>query len=179
MESSALNFLFYLLLVTVPSLIVYLTARAVLQKFLDQQLQRQNLETRKQERETVLPLRLQAYERLSLFCERIAIPGLLLRVQQPNMSANDLRISLLLAIQREYEHNITQQVYVSQKLWEIIRAARDDAENMISIANEDLPTDAAANAYGHQLLEIVERRGSTGVDTALAAIKKEASIVLS
>ncbi|HMW75898.1 MAG TPA: hypothetical protein PKD40_09585, partial [Saprospiraceae bacterium] len=61
-----------------------------------------------------LPLKLQAYERLSLFCERISIPSLILRLNQPGMNTQALRYAMLISIQKEFEHNITQQMYISE-----------------------------------------------------------------
>ena len=107
--------------VTVPALIVFLTVRSLMQEHQKKEVQLKALDLQKANQSTVLPMKLQAYERLSLFCERIAVPTLLFRLRQDGMSANHLRLQMLLTIQQEYEHNITQQVYVSPQLWEIIK----------------------------------------------------------
>jgi hypothetical protein len=85
---------------------------------------------------------------------------------------------MLLAIQQEYEHNITQQVYVSAQLWEIIKIARDDSVNTISIAMESIDNQADAQALTQAIFNILEQRGGTAVDKALLAIKKEAGVLL-
>ena len=138
-----------------------------------------SLEAQGKNRQTTLPLKLQAYERLSLFCERIAVPTLIFRIREEGMSAQQLRMALLLAIQHEYEHNITQQVYVSHQLWEIIQIARDDSVNTISLAMDSIDPKGNGKTLADAALKLVEQRGVTGVDKAQQAIKKEASLLLS
>ena len=70
-------------------------------------------------------LRIQAYERLVLFCERINILPAMLRLNEENMDATHLKNALLIAIQKEYEHNLTQQIYISPQLWEMVTLLKD------------------------------------------------------
>ena len=163
---------------TIPALIVFLTVNALLKRFLEGQQQLRLIELRKDQQAATLPLRMQAYERLSLFCERIAIPNLLLRLRQEGMRAGELRLLLLMSIQQEYEHNITQQVYVSDQLWQILNIARDDAVNTVDLAAEMVSPKADAKELAQALLGILEKRGTTGLEKALLAIKKEASLML-
>ncbi|MBK8558234.1 MAG: hypothetical protein IPL65_22000 [Lewinellaceae bacterium] len=67
-----------------------------------------------------LPVRLQAYERITLLCERVEITNALLRIRMTGMSMSDLRGALMLAISQEFDHNTSQQLYVSETLWQII-----------------------------------------------------------
>lgn len=163
---------------TIPALIVFFTVNALLKRFLEGQQQLKLIELRKDQQGATLPLRMQAYERLSLFCERISIPNLLLRLRRDGMKAGELRLTMLLAIQQEYEHNITQQVYVSDQLWQILNIARDDAINFIDLAAESVDPKADAKELAQAMLTLLERRESTGPQKALLAIKKEASLML-
>jgi hypothetical protein len=162
----------------VPALIVYFTVYSLLKQYLEGQHKMRMLEFKQNHQKESTPLRFQAYERLSLFCERIALPNLILRMRQEGMTAAQLRLSLLLAIQQEYEHNITQQVYVSDQLWQIIKIARDDAVNTIDIVSEDIDSKADAKELATELFKFLQKRESTGLDKALVAIKKEASLLL-
>lgn len=159
------------LLVTIPPLIVALTAYATIKQLLDRQERQERLKLSAARLETTLPLRLQALERLSLFCERISLQNLLLRVAAPGRTAPEFRAAMLMSIQQEYEHNITQQVYVSQGLWQIIKAGRDDLSEMITLA-----TDAGGNgeAVARRLLAMAAERGADPLQTAQAAIRREA-----
>ena len=120
---------------------------------------------------------MQAYERLSLFCERISLSNLLLRTESNQLIVAQYKILLLLAIQKEYEHNITQQVYVSDKLWQIIRVSRDDAINFVSLVAEEMDPQADANLLKAELGKMMEKRPVSAADTALQAIKQEAAIL--
>ena len=164
--------------ITVPALIVYFTVYSLLKQYLEGQHKMRMLEFKQSHQKESTPLRFQAYERLSLFCERIALPNLILRMRQEGMTTAQLRLSLLLAIQQEYEHNITQQVYVSDQLWQIIKIARDDAVNTIDIVSEDIDPKADAKELATELFKFLQKRESTGLDKALVAIKKEASLLL-
>ena len=99
--------------ITIPALVVFFTVYTLLKQFMEGQYKTQMLQFKQNQHKTTIPLRLQAYERLSLFCERISIPNLVLRLRNENMTAAELRMALMLGIQHEFEHNITQQVYVS------------------------------------------------------------------
>ncbi len=166
-----------ILKLTIPGLIVFLTVYFVLKQFLDNQRAIKHLELKQSQQSTTTPLRLQAYERLSLFCERIALPSLMLRLRHEELSAGQFRSSLMLAIQQEYEYNITQQVYVSGQLWEIVKMARDDAMNTIGLAFELVASKAPAEELAQAIMSILEKRGVTAIDKALQAIKTEAAIL--
>lgn len=161
-----------------PAFIVYLTARSLITEHLGT-LERVEAGRQRSERSAVtLPLRLQAYERLSLFCERIALPHLIARLQAPGQTAAQLKLSLFLGVQQEYEHNISQQVYMSQQLWDIIRQARDNALQAIESAAEDVAADRPAVELSRALLSRASASSNAGLAVALAAIKREAGLLL-
>lgn len=167
-----------LIKMTVPALVVFFTVNYMLKQFFEGQQKLKALELQQQQQKSTLPLKLQAYERLSLFCERISVSNLLLRLPDNSMSGQRLKVALLLAIQQEFEHNITQQVYVSAQLWAIIKAARDDSVNFISIVWDKIEGEKDLNNFRQALIAYQASREVTGLDTALSAIKKEASLVL-
>ena len=163
---------------TIPALIVFWTVNTLLRRFLEGQQQLKALEVREKQQQTTIPLKLQALERLSLFCERISVPNLLLRINDPGGGTQAYKVALMLAIQHEFEHNITQQVYVSQQLWSIIKAARDDTVSFIDVVADKLEEQANVVEFRQALLSYHAGRETSGLDTALLAIKKEASLVL-
>lgn len=163
--------------ITVPALIVYFTVRQMLKQYFANQEQMQLLKIRADKQENTTPLRFQAYERLSLFCERIALPSLLLRLRQEGLSSAELRVILMTAIQQEFEHNITQQVYVSDQLWQIVKIARDDAIQVISQAAEAVDPKSGSRELANAILSINNQRDLTAADKALVAIKREASLL--
>lgn len=161
---------------TIPALIVFLTIYLVLKKFIQGQENMKAYELKANQQSQSLPLRMQAYERLSLFCERINLASLLMRMNKEGLNAGQLHITMMMAIQTEYEHNITQQIYVSENLWKIIQVAKDDAINFLSLVAQEVGTTATAREYERVLLENIQKRGAAPTDAALLAIKKEASL---
>ena len=170
-----MDFLLEVLKLTIPGALTFLAAYYVLKTYLDHQGKQEQLRQQREQGKNALPLKLQAYERLSMFCERITIPNLLLRVRKEGMNAGALRLSVLLAIQQEYEHNITQQVYVSAQLWEIIKLAREESVNLISIAAQDIDNSADGKELAQRAMQLVEEQEALVVERALQAIRKEAA----
>ncbi len=163
--------------ITVPAMVVFAAAYFVLKQFLDNQRVMKQIELKQNQQNTTTPLRLQAYERLSLLCERMALPSMMLRLRKDGTTASQFRSALMLGIQQEYEYNITQQVYVSEQLWEIIKLARDDSMNTISLAYELVDPQANSQELAQAIMSILEKRGITAIDKALVAVKKEAAIL--
>ncbi|RMG78079.1 MAG: hypothetical protein D6714_18815 [Bacteroidetes bacterium] len=164
--------------ITIPALIVFFTVYYLMKQFFEKEYQLKSLEYRQSQTKTAVPLKLQAYERLSMFCERIAIPSLLLRLRTENQTAAGLRVAMLVAIQQEFEHNITQQVYVSKQLWDIIKFVRDETVNTINGVAEKVDPQAPGKEFAGILLNYLATQEVSPIDKALIAIKKEASLIL-
>ncbi len=173
-----LSVLLEIVKVTVPPLVVFFTAYYLLKTYLDKQYQIKLLESRQKQQGTTLPMRFQAYERLSLFCERIAIPNLVLRQRQDDQTSAALRLALLVTIQHEFEYNVTQQVYISEQLWQIIKISRDDTVNIINGIFEQVDPDSPSRELANRLLFYVENQPASALEKALVAIKKEASLLI-
>ena len=176
--STVVNVILEIIKISVPALIVFFTVHHLMKSYLDKQYQLKLLENKQKNRGTTIPRRLQAYERLSLFCERISIPSLLLRLKENGQTAAALRLKLLLNIQQEFEYNITQQVYVSEQLWQILKIAREDTMTVINTIAEKVDPKAPADELAASLLAFQNSQEITPLDKALVAIKKEATILM-
>jgi hypothetical protein len=91
-----------------------------------------------------LPLRLQAYERTVLFLERINPESMLIRLHVPGMSALDMQGLIISDIRAEYQHNISQQIYVSDSAWKTVKKVKEDTISMINSAVKALPENASS-----------------------------------
>lgn len=111
------------------------------------------------------PLRLQAYERLVLLCERIALPNLISRVSRPELSAREMQFLLLEAIKQEYEYNASQQIYVSEAAWNAVRSLRDQNLLMINTIAKSLSQEASANELNRRLMEAMMHEETGAVHT--------------
>jgi hypothetical protein len=173
-----LSVLLEIIKVTVPALIVYLTVHTLLKQFLEGQYRMKAAELQQDRQASTTPMRFQAYERLSLLCERIALPNLIMRVRPDGMSVAEYRLTLMLAIQQEFEHNITQQVYVSQQLWEIIKTARDHTVEVINLSADNMTPKGDAKELAQFILSLPQENTVGALDKALVAIKREAASLL-
>ena len=167
-----------ILKITLPAITVFLTVWFILKEFFNGQLQQKNLELRQNAANTAVPLKLQAYERLILYCERIFLPNLVLRLRDDKLTNSDLRLALLITIQQEYEYNITQQLYTTAQLWEIIKLSRDNTLNIINLAYEKVNPKDNCQELINVLLEIAPQQEASGLQMAIQATKQEAALIL-
>lgn len=100
-------------------------------------------------------LQLQAYERLILLADRIALPNLISRNNQPGLSLREMQQVLVDSIKQEFDHNITQQIYVSAEAWEAVRNLREQNIHIINQVASFLPEDASGLELNRQLLEML------------------------
>lgn len=100
-------------------------------------------------------LQLQAYERLILLTDRIALPNLIQRVSQSDLNAREMQSLLTHSIRQEFEHNITQQIYVSAEAWDAVRNYKEQNLLIINQVASYLPPDAAGLDLNKHLLELL------------------------
>ena len=136
-----------------------------------EQLLQMKIDERREMLKTVTPIRLQAYERMALFLERISPSSLVLRCYQPGMDMKLLQGVMTKNIRDEWEHNLSQQVYLSTELWTRIREAKDEMINLVNssavtLTDTDDPTRLAASIFASAAQHLP-------VDDALEAMHKE------
>ncbi len=101
------------------------------------------------------PMKLQAYERLILLADRIALPNLISRSNQPGLSVREMQNLLIQTIRQEFDHNITQQIYVSPEAWDAIRNLKEQNMLIINQVASFLPESATGQDLNKNLLEMV------------------------
>jgi len=161
--------------ITIPALLVMLTAWLVMRYLLKNDQDKRKQEMILQNSRTVTPIKLQAYERIVLFLERISLESMLVRINSPGMSAAQLHSSLLTTIRSEFEHNLSQQIYMSPQAWEVIRNARSTMIKIINSEMEKMPKKATGMEFSKRLLETVMELEKEPTRTAIEYIKAEAS----
>ncbi len=138
---------------TLPSLIVFLAAYYVLRSLLRTQEDQRKMEVVLENQRLITPVRLQAYERLILFLERISPESLVMRLNRAGLTVQQLHQEMLTAIRNEYEHNLSQQLYISPAAWEVIRNARGQILKLINTTFEEFKPDDPALEYSRRLFE--------------------------
>jgi hypothetical protein len=162
-----------ILKITIPALLVMLTAWLVLRNLLKNDQEKRRQEIILQNSRTVTPIRLQAYERIILFLERISLESLIVRVSTSEMSANQLHSAMLAAIRSEFEHNLSQQIYMSPRAWEVVRNARSNMIKIINSEAEKMPANSNAMALSKKLLERIMELEKEPTRAAIDYLKGE------
>ncbi|GAB4023488.1 DUF7935 family protein [Spirosoma koreense] len=148
---------------------MYLTVKLLLEREAD----RHQYEVKNRYTESVVPIRLQAYERMVLFLERISPNNLLLRLGGSSTTVLELQQRLLQEIRDEYNHNLSQQVYMSQAVWDEIQSAMNEVMVLINQASGDTRPDAPALDLSKRIFERIIQKERQPTSNALKAVKEE------
>ena len=148
---------------------VYYVLKNEILSFLDLK----NIELKKESRVHLLPLRLQAHERLILFVERINPANLLVRLHQQGLELATLQAGILNEIKSEYQHNITQQLYVDSITWSVVKKLKEDTVAMINQAVIGLPNNANGIELSKTVLQHMATIKENPYDLTIELIKKD------
>ncbi|WP_158828908.1 hypothetical protein [Mucilaginibacter lacusdianchii] len=146
------NLLLDIVKLTVAGLGVVWAAIYMIKPYLDRSERLQVLELKKAADNQTLPLRLQAYERVILFVERTNPSNLLIRLNGGAYPAVELYRIAVQEVRDEYQHNITQQIYVSSRAWAVVRRLKDDTINLLNSTLATLPETATGLDLSRALL---------------------------
>lgn len=168
-ENNILQLLLYLL----PAVIVAVIAYYFFNMHTKNEEQRRRYLLHKENQKHAFPVRLQAYERMALFLERISPGNLLIRTKPFNENKDDYASLLIKTIEQEFEHNLAQQIYVSDECWNVIKASKNATiTNLRKTAGREDIKDATE--FRQQILtSLMEQQPPS--ETGLAYIKKEVS----
>jgi hypothetical protein len=123
--------------------------------------------------DAILKLELQAAERFSLYLERIAPDRLVMRVHRNGMDAKMFQSELLRSIREEFDHNLSQQIYISEEAWSLIKKAKDEMLKFITACGEKLPKDSSAMDLSRVIFEGASKVERLPSDIALQYLRTE------
>lgn len=158
-----------------PSIIVFLTVYFILKKQLDMQLKTQVLKGRQDNQSSIIPIRLQAYERMVLLLERISPQNLVMKGNN-NITSGQLHQDILTTIRAEFEHNITQQVYISKSAWEAVKRAKEETIKIINIAASKVNDSSKGLELSKIVLELSMKIEKMPTQLAIDFLKEEARL---
>ena len=157
---------------------VFFIAYSVLKSELENSRKVKLIEIKKTALATTLPLRLQAYERMALFIERLNPSSLLVRLHSPGLTVLQMQQLLISEIQNEFNHNVTQQIYLSTDAWSIVRRLKDDTVNLINNSARSLSYDAPSIELSKVVLSQEASMENNPYDAAINLIKSDLKDVL-
>ncbi|HTH82713.1 MAG TPA: hypothetical protein VL490_07245 [Mucilaginibacter sp.] len=158
---------------TLAGLGVVWVAFYMIRPYLDRSESMQLVELKKTISSQTLPLRLQAYERVVLFIERINPANMLLRLNDPGYSAAELHMLVVAELRNEYQHNVTQQIYVSANAWAVVKRLKDDTLSIVNNAIKALPETATGLELSKTILAQLSHLEDNPYDIGLSLIRRE------
>jgi hypothetical protein len=162
-----------LLKIILPAIIVFLTSFYLIKNFLDNESKKRLMDLKIAGKELSTPIRLQAYERIVLFLERISPNSLVMRVNRPLMTSRQLHVELISVIRTEFEHNLSQQIYMSNGAWEMVKNAKEEITKLVNLAAMKVPDSAQSGELAQLIIEIASKLKAQPAILAIESIKRE------
>lgn len=166
-------FFFDVLKYTLSGLFVFFAAYFLLKNHFDTYYNLKELEYKTLVIKDILPLKLQAYERMTLFIDRINPSNLLLRLHQPGMTAQEIQSIIISEVRAEYQHNISQQLYLSTNSWNIINRVKEDTISIVKHSVTNLHPQASAIELSKIIFAKLEELEENPYDLALQVMRNE------
>jgi hypothetical protein len=168
---------------TLPSIIVLAGVYFIMNNFFENEWRRRSVDQQasveKEKVQITLPIKLQAYERLILFLERINPNSSLHRVRKPGMTSSDLQLALISNIRTEFEHNLAQQLYVSNDAWQLVKSVKEEMIKFYNLLGSKLPKEASEMDYSRAIFDyLMTSNKDLPTDTAIKFLKQDAGRIL-
>jgi hypothetical protein len=157
----------------IPAAIVFFTVWVIVYKYFTSAEKIRKIDQMIENKKIIIPLRLQAYERVILFLERISPESLVMRVNTPGLNARQLQAELLSSIRAEFEHNLSQQLYISPEGWEMVKNARGMTIKLINLAGDQVNAIGPASNLSAKILDMIMAADKIPTGEAIEYLKKE------
>jgi hypothetical protein len=170
----------HIALVLIPAGLVLITSYILVKRFLDRETRMHERDIREKlarvqedTRKTILPMRLQAYERVILLLERISPPSMIMRIHSQNATARSMHTEMLKAVREEFEHNVTQQMYMSDKAWTVVVTAKEETIKILNSSFGRAGDNATATDYSQEVFRSLTALPKLPTEVALEMVKEE------
>jgi hypothetical protein len=140
--------------------------------FLDHETRKRRLDFMMQSNQTVLKQRLQAFERFTLYLERISPESLVLREQSKKMNVLQFQNHLLRTIRTEFNHNMAMQIYIPKETWDLIKTAREQVVRLVNTTATQVPPNVPSFELGRRIIEDAGESTTRAVSKAIGQISK-------
>jgi hypothetical protein len=167
--------IFELLQITIPSLILSVAIVSIIVIYQNNENKKRKHELLSQTRKTSIAIRLQAYERVLILLERLGFDSMLKRTYKKGMTVSELQQQLLTNIRTEFEHNFSQQLYMSNEAWQNVIISKENTIQIINTKSLGLKPDASGLELSKQIFEyLIEEARENPTKRAIDFLKKEA-----
>lgn len=167
------NTLFDLLKYVIPLVVVFGFIYFILNNYLQENFKLRSLDLKLTNQQSITPVRLQAYERVVVYLERISPSNLIMRVHKTGMSARLLHVELIKSIRSEFDHNVAQQIYMSNASWDLVKSAKEEMIKIVNAAAHKVGENADGVELCKVILDITMNVEKLPTQIALEYVKKE------
>ena len=161
------------LILSIPLAGILIATYLMLQHFHNKSINENKKEIDIQKTKTFFPLKIQAYERVILFLERIDPNNMIIRTHKNGMNALTLHRELLKIVRDEYTHNMSQQVYIDPKSWKIVLNAKDETIQILNVALNNMSTESSGLDLSAKIFESIASKKISPTENARNSIVKE------
>jgi hypothetical protein len=165
--------IFELLKYTIPLVVVFGFIYFILNNYMEENFKLRSLDLKLNNQNSITPVRLQAYERIIVYLERIGPSSMIMRIHKTGMNTRLLHAEMIKSIRSEYDHNIAQQVYMSNASWELVKSAKEEMIKLVNAAAHKVGDNSDGVELCKVLLEITMSVDKLPTQIALDFVKKE------
>ena len=162
----------------IPAICVLLATWLVMHKFYKSEAEKRLWELKRLSQKEISPIRMRAYERLALLLERTTPEHMLIELNLSEMTTLQVQAHLMHTIRQEYDHNLSQQIYISNEVWDLIDNAKQQTIAFVNSIAQQMPPESNTLDYAKTLITAYRSNGETPNDIALQALKNEAKTLL-
>ena len=167
-----MDYMFEIVKIILPAAIVFLTAYYLVKNFLDHESRKRVVDLKLANQTVITPIRLQAYERVVLFLERINPNSMVMRLNKVG-TAQAFQGELLKTIRSEFEHNLSQQIYMSTKSWDALVRAKEETIKLVNVASTRVDGNGSAMELAQAIIGVSSQLSDLPTKVAIDFIKKE------
>ena len=139
----------------------------------EREIRHLQIELKRHRQKHFLPMRAEAYQRAVLLMERIHPNSLVMRLHNPALPAKMMQAELLKSIREEYDHNVSQQLFVSPQAWEMVRNSKEETIKIINIAGGQMSATSTGTDLAGKIFEVVAEIGQLPTEITVDYLRKE------
>jgi len=170
----AMNDFIEILKYSAPLIIILIVVFVILRNFSEREKTRLRYEVIRGNNKLLTPVRLQSYERIILLLERIKPESVALRLQNPNMTYKQLQLLILETVRKEFNHNLSQQVYISEETWSAVVNAKEQVIRLINLTGTKMGPESSSNDFIMNLIESYNDLEIRPIENTIRLVKIEA-----
>ena len=169
-----MNDLIEILKYSAPLIIILIVVLIILRNFSEREKTRLRFEVIRGNNKLLTPVRLQSYERLVLLLERIRPDAVALRVKKANLNPKQIQILMLETVRKEFNHNLSQQIYISNETWSAIVNAKEQVIRLINLTGTRMKAESSSGEFIMTLIEIYNELETKPIENTIRLVKREA-----